>query len=52
MHNKENPVTRQRKIHFEDDELWTRLPESVQENAEVSGRNCWRVFRRRMSGAA
>jgi hypothetical protein len=32
MHNKENPVTRQRKIHFEDDELWVRLPESVQES--------------------
>jgi hypothetical protein len=32
MRNKENPVTLQRKIHFEDSELWGKLPESVQEN--------------------
>ena len=32
MHNKENPVTRQRRLHFEDDELWARLPESAQES--------------------
>ena len=38
MHNKENPVTRQRKIHFEDDELWTRLPQSVQESC----RSLWK----------
>jgi hypothetical protein len=38
MHNKENPVTRQRKIHFEDDELWIRLPESVQERC----RSLWK----------
>jgi hypothetical protein len=31
MHNKENPVTRQRNLHFEDNELWTTLPEAVQE---------------------
>jgi hypothetical protein len=31
MHNKENPITRQGKLHFEDDELWTMLPEAVQE---------------------
>jgi hypothetical protein len=35
MHNKENPVTRQRKLHFEDDELWTMLPESVQERCRT-----------------
>ena len=38
MHNKENPMTRQREIHFEDDELWTRLPESVQESC----RSLWK----------
>jgi hypothetical protein len=35
MHNKENQVTRQRKIHFEDEELWARLPESVQESCRM-----------------
>jgi hypothetical protein len=38
MHNKENPVTRQRNLHFENDELWTRLPESVQERC----RSLWK----------
>ena len=38
MHNKENPVTRQREIHFEDDELWARLPESAQESC----RSLWK----------
>jgi hypothetical protein len=38
MHNKENPGTRQRELHFEDDELWTKLPESVQERC----RNLWK----------
>jgi hypothetical protein len=38
MHNKENPVTRQRKLHFEDDELWTMLPEAVQERC----RSLWK----------
>jgi hypothetical protein len=35
MHNKENPVTRQRKLHFEDDELWMTLPPSVQERCRT-----------------
>ena len=35
MHNKENPVTRQHKLHFEDDELWTMLPEAVQERCRT-----------------
>jgi hypothetical protein len=38
MHNKENPVTRQRKLQFKGDELWTRLPESVQERC----RSLWK----------
>jgi hypothetical protein len=38
MHDKENPMTRQREIHFEDDELWARLPESVQESC----RSLWK----------
>jgi hypothetical protein len=38
MHNKENPVTRQHKFHFEDDELWTRLPQSAQERC----RSLWK----------
>ena len=44
MHNKENPVTRQRKLHFEDDELWTSCPSRCRNAAEVSGRNCWRAL--------
>jgi hypothetical protein len=35
MHNKENPITRQRKLHLEDDELWTMLPEPVQERCRT-----------------
>ena len=35
MHNKENPVTRQRKLHFEEDELWTMLPQSLQERCRT-----------------
>jgi len=35
MHNKENPIARQRKLHFEDDELWTMLPEAVQERCRT-----------------
>ncbi len=35
MHNKEKPVTGQRKLHFEDDELWTMLPQSVQESCRT-----------------
>jgi hypothetical protein len=35
MHNKENPIRRQRKLHFEDDELWTMLPEAVQERCRT-----------------
>ncbi len=35
MHNQENPVTRQGQFAFEDDELWTRLPLSVQERCRM-----------------
>jgi hypothetical protein len=35
MHNKENPITRQRELHFEGDELWTMLPEAVQERCRT-----------------
>jgi hypothetical protein len=35
MHNKEKPVTGQRKLHFEGDELWTMLPQSVQESCRT-----------------
>jgi hypothetical protein len=38
MHNKENPVTQQRNLRFEDDELWTMLPQSVQETC----RSLWK----------
>jgi len=31
MHNHENLVARQRKLHFEDDELWIIFPEEVRE---------------------
>jgi hypothetical protein len=35
MHNKENPVAQQRKLHFEGDELWTMLPQAVQERCRT-----------------
>jgi len=35
MHNKENPVTRQGSLHFEDDELWITLPQPVQERCRA-----------------
>ena len=38
MHKKENPVTRQRRLHFEDNELWAILPEEVQERC----RSLWK----------
>jgi hypothetical protein len=31
MHNHEKPIARQRKLHFEDDELWIIFPEEVRE---------------------
>ena len=31
MHNHQKPVAQQRKLHFEDDELWTIFPEEVRE---------------------
>jgi len=31
MYNHEKPVARQRKLHFEDDELWIIFPEEVRE---------------------
>ena len=31
MHNHEKPVAQQRKLHFEDDELWIIFPEEVRE---------------------
>ena len=38
MHNKENPVTRQCRLCFEDNELWATLPEAVQESC----RSLWK----------
>jgi hypothetical protein len=35
MHNKQNPVTHQRRLHFEDDELWKMLPQAVQERCRT-----------------
>jgi hypothetical protein len=35
MQSHENPATRQRKLPFEDDELWPMLPESVRESCRV-----------------
>ena len=31
MHNHENRVLRQRRLRFEDEEVWTMLPEEVRE---------------------
>lgn len=38
MHNKENPVARQRRLRFQDNELWAMLPEAVQESC----RSLWK----------
>ena len=38
MHNKENPVAWQRRLHFEDNQLWEKLPEAVRERC----RNLWK----------
>ncbi|HEX4170448.1 MAG TPA: hypothetical protein VHZ55_33705 [Bryobacteraceae bacterium] len=38
MRNKKNPVVHQRKFHFEEDDLWMRLPEAVQERC----RSLWK----------
>ena len=38
MHNKEKPAAQQRKLHFEDDQLWTMLPQAVQERC----RSLWK----------
>jgi hypothetical protein len=38
MHSNENPVAWQRRLHFEDEEIWTELPESVREHC----RTLWR----------
>lgn len=38
MHNHENPSVWQRRLRFEDEEIWTELPESVREQC----RSLWR----------
>jgi hypothetical protein len=35
MQHHENPATRQRKLRFEDDELWPMLPEPVRESCRA-----------------
>jgi hypothetical protein len=38
MHNHKNPVVRQRRLRFEDEEVWTMLPEEVRERC----RSLWK----------
>jgi hypothetical protein len=38
MHSNENPSAWQRRLHFEDEEIWTELPEAVREHC----RTLWR----------
>ncbi len=38
MRSYENPAGGQRRLHFEDEEVWTELPESVREHC----RTLWR----------
>lgn len=38
MHKKKNPVAGQRRLRFEDNELWDKLPEAVQEGC----RSLWK----------
>jgi hypothetical protein len=35
MHNSENPTGWQRNLRFEDDEVWTMLPEQVREHCRT-----------------
>jgi hypothetical protein len=35
MHNKEKTGARQRELRFEDEGIWTRLPEAVQERCRA-----------------
>jgi hypothetical protein len=35
MQHHDNPATRQRKLRFEDDELWPMLPEPVRESCRA-----------------
>ena len=35
MHHSENPVGWQRQLRFEDEEIWTELPESVREQCRA-----------------
>jgi hypothetical protein len=35
MHNHEKPAARQRKLRFEDEEVWTILPEEVRERCRT-----------------
>jgi hypothetical protein len=35
MHNEENQAARQRKLRFEDEELWPMLPEAVRESCRA-----------------
>jgi hypothetical protein len=37
-HNKDNRIVLQRKLRFEEEEIWTELPESTRENC----RGLWR----------
>ena len=38
MHSNEKPTEWQRRLHFEDEEIWNELPESVREQC----RTLWR----------
>jgi hypothetical protein len=38
MHSNEKPTGWQRRLHFEDEQIWNRLPESVREQC----RTLWR----------
>jgi hypothetical protein len=35
MHSNENPAGWQRRLRFEDEEIWTELPESVREHCRA-----------------
>jgi hypothetical protein len=35
MHNSEKAGAQQRELHFEDDGIWTRLPETVRERCRT-----------------
>ena len=51
MHSNEKPAVWQRKLRFEDEEIWTLLPASVREQCLTLGARCRKASQDRQRGA-